>query len=250
MLQQPNPGGGEHRHAGHGAQRTRAARHGLRLAITLTLALATAAHAAAPSAPRWPDTFVSRLALQALMQTLNAELLASRSATRTLEAWCGAHRLAAEPKLVASPVANAYRAPTAEQRLRLQVGSDEDVKYRRVQLRCGDHVLSEAENWYVPARLTPDMNRLLTSSDTPFGRVVEALEPWRQTIAMQMLWSPLPAGWETMPGRVPSSQRALAIPGALFEHRALLYTRDRQPFAEVVEVYQRDLLAFPAPSLH
>ena len=40
---------------------------------------------------------------------------------------------------------------------------------------------------------------------------------------------------------------ALAIPDALFEHRAVLYTEDRRPFSEVHEVYQRQLLAFPLP---
>jgi hypothetical protein len=33
----------------------------------------------------------------------------------------------------------------------------------------------------------------------------------------------------------------------VFSHRALLYTRDHTPFAEVNEVYQRQILAFPPP---
>jgi hypothetical protein len=37
----------------------------------------------------------------------------------------------------------------------LGVDPDEPVRFRRVPLKCGDHVLSEAENWYVPSRLTP-----------------------------------------------------------------------------------------------
>jgi hypothetical protein len=39
----------------------------------------------AQDAPAWPDTYVTRLQALALLQTLNAEVLASRSATRTLE---------------------------------------------------------------------------------------------------------------------------------------------------------------------
>jgi chorismate-pyruvate lyase len=35
------------------------------------------------------------------------------------------------------------------------------VRYRRVQLMCDDHVLSIAENWYVPARLSAQMSKLL-----------------------------------------------------------------------------------------
>ena len=36
-----------------------------------------------------------------------------------------------------------------------------------MRLKCGDHVLSEADNWYVKARLTPDMNHMLETTDTP-----------------------------------------------------------------------------------
>jgi chorismate-pyruvate lyase len=160
-----------------------------------------------------------------LMQTLNAELLNSRSATATLEAWCRDHRLASEPKIVARLVPGAPKAPTAEQRARLKVSDRDEVRYRRVELRCGTETLSEADNWYVPSRLTADMNRLLETTDTPFGRAVAPLEPYRKTIDTRMLWS----------GKGPA-------PDALFEHRAVLYTRDHQPFSEVVEVYQREVL--------
>jgi hypothetical protein len=39
------------------------------------------------------------------------------------------------------------------------------------------------------------------------------------------------------------------LPAALFEQRALLYAGNHQPIAEVHEVYQRDVLAFPEPRL-
>ena len=204
----------------------------------------------AQQAPRWPDTPVVRLEALAVMQTLNAELLASRSATRTLEAWCGAHHLAAEPRLVARPLPDVDRTPSAEQRLRLQVRDTDTVKYRHVELRCGSRLLSAAENWYVPSRLTAEMNRLLETTDAPFGRVVESLQPYRQTFAVTMLWTPLPADWDSTRARMPASRGGvLAIPDALFEHRALLYTADHLPFAEVAETYRRDLLAFPPPPL-
>lgn len=204
------------------------------------------AHAQAP--PPWPDSFVARVGALALMQSLNAEILGSRSATLSLEKWCRDHGLADEPRIVARFIAGADRALDAAQRQRLQVTGD-NVKYRKVQLRCGSHVLSEAENWYVPSRLTADMNRVLESTDTPFGRAVERLEPYRQTFEVRLLWSPLPDGWERKPdGRPPcAATGTLAIPDALFEHRAILYTREHQPFSEVHEVYQREILAFPAP---
>jgi hypothetical protein len=204
------------------------------------------AHAQAP--PDWPDTFVARLEALALVQTLNAEILGSRSATLSLEKWCRDHRLAQPPEILARVAIGATKPATAEQRLRLEVGEGEPVRYRRVQLRCGTRVLSEADNWYVPGRLTPEMNRVLEETDAPFGKVVAALQPYRRTFAVTLLWSPLPEGWERETGRRRAGAgRTLAIPDAVFEHRAVLYTNDHKPFSEVHEVYQRQLLSFPPP---
>jgi len=112
-------------------------------------------------------------------------------------------------------------------------------------------VLSIAENWYVPARLTGQMNRLLDTTQTPFGKVVLPLKAHRETISMQLLWDALPQGWErsgTEAGPQPPSL-PLELPAALFEHRAILYTPVHQAIAEVHEVYQRDVLAFAQPQL-
>ena len=203
----------------------------------------------AQPAPAWPDALLTRTQALALVQGLNAEILASRSATATLEKWCREHDLALEPRMVAEVLAVEPRAPDAEQRQRLRADSGEVVRYRRVRLRCGDHVLSEAENWYLPGRLTPEMNHALDTSDTPFGRVVAPLEPYRRTFAARLLWSPLPEGWERSPGSVPPclSTGPLTIPGELFEHRAIVLGRDNRPIAEVREVYQGGLLAFSPP---
>ncbi len=197
----------------------------------------------------WPDDFVTRLEALALIETLTGEILASRSATLTLETWCGAHRLAGagEAKVVAHLLRGEDKPATEEQRRRLAVAPGEALKYRRVQLLCGGHVLSEADNWYVPGRLTPEMNRLLETTDTPFGKAVQELKPHRQTFAAAILWRPLPEGWETRPLPAAAGGQGLAIPDALFEHQAVLYTKDNQPFSEVHEVYQRQLLAFPLP---
>jgi chorismate-pyruvate lyase len=222
----------------------------IRLArIVLVAAVsATAVVMPAQDRPSWPDTFQSRLSALALIQTLNASILGSRSATVSLENWCRDHKLATDPTIVARPVPSVGKAPDDEQRRRLEVNAADDVKYRKVQLVCGTRVLSEAENWYVPSRLTPEMNRLLETTQTPFGRVIQSLEPYRVTFAVELLWSPLPEGWERQLERQPSATGGvLAIPGALFMHRAVLYSARHRPFAEVREVYQRDLLAFSPP---
>ena len=144
-------------------------------------------------------------------------------------------------------IAGIDKVPTVEQLQRLQVTSIGDVKYRRVELRCGSHVFSEADNWYVPSRLTAEMNKLLETSETPFGKAVQSLRPYRRTFAVTILWSPLPTGWEQqrrVSGQPGEPARELVLPKDLFEHRVLLYTSDHQPFSEVNERYQGQLLAF------
>jgi chorismate-pyruvate lyase len=194
----------------------------------------------------WRDTYESRVEILALLQTLNAEVLAGSSATRTLEEWCGEHEMANDPKIVATRVPGVRKEPSAEQLQRLDVRDASEVRYRRVELRCGAHVLSEADNWYVPARLTPEMNAALETTETPFGKAVAPLHPYRRTIAVTMLWTPLPRGWEQQKrSQLRFRQRwALELPKDVFQHRAVLYTADHVPFSEVVETYQSELLAF------
>ena len=208
------------------------------------------------TAATWSDTPVARLEALALIESLNAEILSSTSATLTLERWCRDHALADPPQILAHRVDGPAAPPSAEVRSDLQVSSTDPVRYRRVELTCGAHVLSVAENWYVPSRLTPDMNHLLDDTQTPFGKVVLPLKPHRETLAVQQLWSPLPEGWERLrkssQSGAPVAKSAavpLNIPPALFEHRAVLYTEAHVAIAEVHEVYQRDLLDFPEPHL-
>jgi len=211
----------------------------------LVLFAMTFANAAAAKEVRWRGDFLHRLEALALVQTLNADLLASRSATATLERWCGAHHLAAQAKVTAQRVPGPEKSASAETRARLAVSAEEPLAFRHVRLMCGDHVLSEADNWYVPARLTAEMNRLLAETDTPFGKAVAPLAPWRRTIAARLLWSPLPEGWEAM--EPPPAGADVVLPAGLLEHRALLYDADGHPFSEVDEVYGPELLDFPAP---
>jgi hypothetical protein len=100
----------------------------------------------------WQESFTARLEALALLQTLNAELLSHDSATLTLDHWCADHRLASPARIVAERVDGAYQAPMDEQRQLLGVSATEPIRYRRVRLICGGRVLSEADNWYVPAR--------------------------------------------------------------------------------------------------
>jgi hypothetical protein len=213
--------------------------------------LLAAACARAPAEPlAFPDDLVGRLEALALVETLNAELLAGRSATLVLEKWCADHHMAAEPKIVAHVAPGAATPPSAEQRARLGVGPEERVAYRRVALACGTHTLSEADNWYVPSRLTPEMNRALETSDAPFGKVVAPLQPSRRNFSVELLWSPLPKGWESrtpaeiMRERPPGAR--LEAPHGVLEHRAIVVGGDGRPISEVRETYTKEILDFDA----
>jgi hypothetical protein len=197
--------------------------------------------------PAWDGSFLGRVEALAVLQTLNADLLSHDSATVTLGRWCEAHHLASPPTIVAARVPGVDKPPTPEQRGELGVAPNEPVRYRRVKLMCGALVLSEADNWYVPGRLTPEMNRQLDTTDSPFGLVVRSLHFQRHTLSSTLLWLPLPAGWEM---KAPGARLTGAdhpMPSRLLEHRAVLTLPDGTPFSEVVETYTDKVLAFPTP---
>ncbi|MEH3119475.1 MAG: hypothetical protein PGN25_18310 [Methylorubrum populi] len=162
-------------------------------------------------------------AARALIETLSARLLAGPSATAVLEAWCAERGLSPDPRIVAVRVPGPDEPPGAARRERLAVGPDEPVRYRRVRLTCGAHVLSEADNWYVPGRLTPAMNAALDGTQAPFGHVVRPLGPSRRNRTPTMLWRP-ESGGTPGPGEPLFSVEAVLSAGGV-------------PFCEVAETY-------------
>lgn len=98
-------------------------------------------------------------------------------------------------------------------RLRLKVAEGTPIAYRRVLLRCGGRNLSVADNWYLPSRLSPDMNSRLDATDSPFGVVVKPLAFQRRTLSS-----------------APDRHGRLIV-------RAVLVDRSGAPFSYVVERY-------------
>ncbi len=213
-----------------------------RILLGLCVAL-SALPIAARCAPAWPDTPLARTQVLALLETLNADLLSHDSATLTLERWCAAHRMASPAKVTATRVRGADKPLPEDLRSALSAAPNEPIAYRRVQLACGGHVLSEADNWYIPNRLTPAMNAMLNGTDTPFGKVVQPLHFHRSTLTARLLWSPLPEGWEMLPPAPPRPSK-LAVPHSLLQHQAVLTAADGQPFSVVVETYTNEVLAW------
>ncbi len=215
--------------------------------VLLMISLCVQAATPDPAPPRWRDSFTSRLEALALLQSLNADLLSHDSATLTLDRWCGAHHLADPATITAERIHDVDKAPTAQQRELLHVSPTEPIGYRRVKLHCGSHVLSEADNWYVPSRLTADMNQALDHSDVAFGRAVQALKFTRHTLSATLLWMPLPADWETRTPIATKHSAMLAVPAYVLQHTAVLSLPDGTPISTLTEAYTAEVLAFAQP---
>lgn len=178
--------------------------------------------AAASAAPNWGDA-AARLAL------LQKELRDHPSATLVLATWCARYHLAADPRIVAERVEAAPKPAPESVRRNLLLAPGEALGYRRVQLLCGTQVLSDADNWYVPDRLTPAMNALLDHSDTPFGLAVQGLHFRRRTISSELLWHP---GDRPMPDHV-------------LRNVGLLTAESGTPISQVIENYTAAVLGAP-----
>jgi chorismate-pyruvate lyase len=174
-------------------------------AAPLVLLLMTVAAAAQP-------------AREARLARLQSDLLASPSATQFLTARCATLKLAA-PAVVRAETQPVAQGAAAGVRALLQVDAAEPVRHRQVRLTCGGHVLSLADNWYVPARLTGDMNHTLDSTDTSFGTVVRPLNFHRNTIAV-----------------TPQSG------ATVLQVKAVLLTPQQSPISLVIENYSGELL--------
>src|SRR4051812_47811729 len=115
--------------------------------------------AAAPVDVTWAatDGFIHRVEALAVLQTLRAELLGHDSSTAVLQSWCEAYA-APGLKITAGRDPAPERPPSEAAAKALALKPGQPVRYRRVKLACSKTVLSEADNWYLPERLTPDMN--------------------------------------------------------------------------------------------
>jgi chorismate-pyruvate lyase len=194
----------------------------------------------------WPSSFTARLEVLALLQSLNADLLSHDSATETLRRWCSDHQLSPAQSIIAERVHDQDKAPDAATLATLAVKSGEAVRYRRVRLACGGRVLSEADNWYLPTKLTSAMNQALDTGDTPFGLVVKPLGFHRRTLSAALLFNPLPVGWD-LAGSHGDAGGNLTIPHEVIQHRAVLTNAASEPFSVVVETYTDKVLPDRAP---
>jgi hypothetical protein len=157
-------------------------------------------------------------------------LAAQDSATAALGKWCEARHLAEPALMTARPVKDADVPPSVDLRDRLGARPGEPVGYRHVRLSCGGIMLSEAHNWYLPSRLTTEMNRALATSDIPFGKVAAPLHFTREPLQSRR-------------------GRSAACPArTILSHRAMLRLPGGQPLALLVECYTSANLGGYPPS--
>lgn len=146
-----------------------------------------------------------------------ATLAAQDSATVALTQWCEKNHLAVPARITSAPVPGMAKLPAKSS----PFAQGTALGYRHVRLSCGSKVLSEAHNWYDPARLTPAMNEALSSTNTPFGKVVAPLQFRR-----------IPLLQHSQRGR-----GAGCPAGTILTNRARLELPNGQPLALVIECY-------------
>lgn len=166
-------------------------------------------------------TFNTARAEDQALKQFEAELSASSSATQFLTDRCARLKLASPAVIRAIRDKDIQLEAGDKIRMLLGVTPETRLAYRRVKLLCGSHVLSEADNWYVPERLTPAMNRILDESDSPFGAVVRPLNFHRTTLKME----------------------ALKDDKSVLRVTAVLVTGANTPFSVVVENYNKELVS-------
>lgn len=159
------------------------------------------------------------------LEVFEAALARHDSATLALEEWCEMRRFASPARITAEVLRNGEQPLPTDISRRLALGPGEAVAQRNVQLNCGKRALSIAWNWYVPDRLTPQMNAALATSDIPFGKVAAGLNFRRKAIA-------------TIAGPA-----ANCPPGTISTHQAMLLLPDGLPLAYLVECYTAANLA-------
>jgi len=191
----------------------------------LALATPPLAGGAAQAAPSARGGRAAEPGREAALGEFEAVLAANPSATAALEQWCARRGLAPAAEVHATVLDSVGGPSAAAARAALGLGAGAPLGFRHVRLDCGGVVLSEAYNWYAPGLLSAEMNRLLATTRTPFGKVAAPLGYARELI-------------ESRRGRADGCP-----PGVVLSHRAMLRLPDRRPLALLVECYTAANLA-------
>lgn len=162
----------------------------------------------------------------ASLDAFEAKLAEHDSATVALGEWCAVRQIASPAVITVSDrVQASSNEPPAKMRRLLGIDTGDGLAMRHVHLDCGGKTLSIAWNWYVPSRLTPEMNTALATTNAPFGKVVAALRFRR--VAIEAVKGPA----DNCPAETIST------------HLARLILPNGKPLAYLVECYTAANLA-------
>lgn len=184
-----------------------------------------------------------------ILEELHYELIRSSSATDVLEKWCSKYTISKDTvQIKVKKVEEKKYFPNVAIKKRLKINDDNELHYRHVKLYCGKYALSEAKNWYVPNRLTPEINYSLANTIIPFGKLIKELSPRRINIEAKFFFE---SQFDNII-KIENESKPLALsnlfneemnmPRCLFRHKALIYSDKGLPISEVHETYLRDLL--------
>ena len=153
------------------------------------------------------------------LDRFEATLAADESATAALQQWCTRQEIADPARITVDHLPTDLAIASENIRRMLEVDADVPLGYRHVALVCGSTTLSIAHNWYVPGRLSAEMNEVLQKTNTPFGRAVADLDFTRERL-------------ESVEGPT-----ADCPADTILTHRAILRRHDTKPISTVIECY-------------
>ena len=119
----------------------------------------------------------------ALVRELSDHLLRASTATEALRTWCAARGLSAGPITAVKQDTDQRRYPDDDTLEGLRPKRHERVAYRCVRLVRGLVVLSEADNWFVPERLPPEVRRRIGGD----GHALRRCDRATSTLAAHLL---------------------------------------------------------------
>lgn len=143
-----------------------------------------------------------------------------------LERWCGR-------QVTAHRTAFAEKALPECHRRSLELMPRERTAYRHVRLVADGQILCEADNWYVPERLSAAMNDALERTNRPFGKVIAPLHPSRRVLSTKVLQGV---------GQRPSLMANDGGSHPALEHEALVMDGVGRALCIVHEIYMTKLL--------
>jgi hypothetical protein len=174
----------------------------------------------------------------ALVRELSDHLLHASTATEALHAWCTAHGLSAGPITAVMQDPDRRRHADDDVLDELRPERHERIAYRCVRLVRGLVVLSEADNWFVPERLPPEVRSALAATDMPFGAAIARLRPSRRTYFVRF-----PELSTVSEAATVGSPAGLSPSMPILEHKAVVLDQNRQPLSVVSERYCAALLS-------